>query len=59
MLHDGRRATTDLHDLDDNDDDDDLARYYASSWLDTCRTTLNLLEETLNLNDVVSEDETI
>jgi hypothetical protein len=57
LLHDGRRAATDLHDLDD-DDDDDLARYYASSWLDTCCTTLNLLEETLNLNDVVSEDET-
>ena len=57
MLHDGRRAATDLHDLDD-DDDDDLTRYYASSWLDTCRTTLNLLKEILNLNDVVSEDET-
>jgi hypothetical protein len=41
---------TDLRDLND---DDGLARYYASSWLETCRTTFDLLEETLSLYDVV------
>jgi hypothetical protein len=36
----------------------DFVRYYASSWLETCRTTLDLLEETLSLYDVISKDET-
>ena len=40
------------------DDDNGLARYYASSWFETRRTTLDLLEETLSFDDVVSEDET-
>jgi hypothetical protein len=54
LLHDGRYVVTDLCDLDD---DNGLARYYTFSWLETCRTTLDLLRETLNLDDVVSEDE--
>ena len=44
-----------MADLCDLNDDDGLARYYASSWLETCRTTLDLLEETLSLYDVVSK----
>jgi len=57
LLYDSWHVAADLCDRDD-DDDDGLACYYASSWLDTCRTTLDLLEETLSLNNVVSEDET-
>ena len=55
MLHDGQCATADLHNLND---DDWLARYYASSWFETCHTTLDMLGETLSLDDVVSKDET-
>lgn len=55
MLHDKRRVVTDLCDLSS---DDGLARYYTSSWLEICRTTLYMLGETLSLDDVVSEDET-
>jgi hypothetical protein len=40
-------------DLCDLDDDDELACYYASSWFETCRTILDMLGETLSLNDVV------
>jgi len=57
LLYDGRCAATNLRDLND-DDDDGLACYYVSSWFETCRTTLDLLGETLSLDDVVSNDET-
>ena len=46
-----------MSDLCDRDDDG-LARYYVSFWLDTCRTTLDLLEDTLSLNNVVLKYET-
>jgi hypothetical protein len=42
----------------DFNDDNGLACYYASFWFETCRTTLDLLRETLSL-DIVSEDNTI
>jgi len=58
LLHDGRCAVTNLYDLDD-DDDGRLAFYFASSWFETCCTTLDLLEDTLIIDDVVLEDETI
>jgi hypothetical protein len=54
LLHDDGLATTDLRDLSD---DDGLARYYTSSCLETCHTTLDLLGETLSLDDVLSENE--
>jgi hypothetical protein len=54
LLHDGRHVATDLHDLDD---DDELARYYESSWFETCRITLDLLGEMLSLNDLILEDQ--
>jgi hypothetical protein len=47
LLHDGWCVAADLRDLDD----DRFARYYAFSWFETYRTTLNLLGETLSLND--------
>uniref|UniRef100_B9GNV6 Uncharacterized protein n=1 Tax=Populus trichocarpa TaxID=3694 RepID=B9GNV6_POPTR len=37
LLYDGQYFATNLH--DPNDDDDGFARYYASSWYETCRTT--------------------
>jgi hypothetical protein len=59
LLYDDQRVATNLRDLDDDDDDDDrLACYYASSWFQTCCTTLNLLGKILSLDDVVLEDKT-
>jgi hypothetical protein len=55
LLPDGRRVTADLRDLDD---DDGLARYYVSFLLEICHTTLDLLGETLSLNDIILGDET-
>jgi len=45
---------TNLCDLDDDDDDGRLAFYFASFWFETCCTTLDLLGDTL-----IIEDETI
>jgi len=58
LSHDGRCAVTNLCDLDD-DDDGRLAFYFASSWFETCCTTLDLLGDTLIIDDVVLEDKTI
>jgi hypothetical protein len=52
LIHDGRCVVVDLHDVDDG-----LVLYYASSWLETYCTILDLLREILSLDDVVSEDE--
>jgi len=43
-------------DLHDFEDDDELAYYYESFWLKTCYIILELLRETLNLDDVVSKN---
>jgi hypothetical protein len=40
-------------------DDDGLAYYYASSWFETCHTTLGLWGEVLSLYDIVLENKTI
>jgi len=55
LLHDSRRTATNLR---GDDDDDGLAYCYVSSWFKTYRTTLNLLEKTSSLDDIVLEDET-
>jgi len=52
LIHDGRCVVFDLRDLDD-----ELVRYYASSWLETYYTILDLLREILSLDDVDSNDE--
>ena len=54
MLHDDQCVAADLCDLDDNNDK--FACYYASSWFQTCRITLDLLGKALNLDDVVLKD---
>jgi hypothetical protein len=54
LLHDDRRVMIDLRDLSD---DDGLSCYYTSSCLETCHTTLDMLGETLSLDNVVSENE--
>jgi len=43
--------------LCDLSDDDGLGCYYIFFWLEICHTTLDMLEETLSLDDIVSEDE--
>jgi hypothetical protein len=48
-----------MADLCDLNDDDGLARYYASSWLETCYTILDMLGEMLNLDNIVLENEII
>ena len=64
MIHDGQCVAANLDgqcvaaNLRDLNDDDRLARYYTSSWFETCHNTLDLLGEMLRLDDVVSEDDT-
>jgi hypothetical protein len=55
LLHDDRRVAANLHDHDD----DGLTHYYVYFLFETCRTTLDLLRETLSLDNVVSKDKTI
>ena len=55
MLHDDQCVAVDPCDLDD---DDGLAHYCVSSWFETCRITLDMLEEILSLDDVVLGEKT-
>ena len=54
-MHDGLHVATDLRELDD---DDRLTHYYAYFWFEICRTTLDLLGETLSLDNIILKDET-
>jgi hypothetical protein len=54
VVHDDRRVAVDLCDLDD----DGLAHYCVSSWFETCRITLDMLEEILSLDDIVLGEKT-
>ena len=51
-------SITVLHDLCNLDNNDGLICCYTFSWFKTCRITLDLLGETINLDDIVSKDET-